>query len=154
MKTAQPFARGIPESYEALCRVQLPRPIHDKITYEKTLKLIDVLAGHKLTGEKEDYLEAISLFAREYERRSVVTVRIDPLELLNHLLEQNSLSRKDLAEILELDVSNAARILKGTRSITLQHAVRLGERFKVRPALFLSLEYRTPPPLRDQCRPS
>jgi HTH-type transcriptional regulator / antitoxin HigA len=139
-KTAQPFARGIPESYEALCRVQIPRPIHDKVAYENTLKIIDALAGHKLTREQEDYLEAISLFVHEYERRSVDTPQIDPLELLNHLLEENSLSRKDLAQILGLNASSATRILKGTRSITPAHAKRLGERFKVRPALFLPLE--------------
>lgn len=103
-----------------------------------TLKIIDALAGHKLTREQEDYLEAISLFVHEYERRSSdYEPQIEPLELLNHLLEENGLSRKDLAQILGLDVSSAARILQGTRSITPAHAKRLGERFQVRPALFL-----------------
>jgi plasmid maintenance system antidote protein VapI len=64
------------------------------------------------------------------------------LELLNHLLKQSDLSGKDLAQILGLDVANAAQILEGTSSISPAHAQRLGERFKVRPALFLPLEYR------------
>jgi HTH-type transcriptional regulator / antitoxin HigA len=138
-KTDQPFARGIPESYEALCRVQIPRPIHDKVTCEKSLKVIDALIGRKLNRDQQDYLEAISLFVHRYEQRSVVPPRIEPLGLLSHLLEENGLSRKDLAGILGVDLSNAARILKGTRSITPAHAKRLGERFKVRPSLFLAL---------------
>jgi HTH-type transcriptional regulator/antitoxin HigA len=135
----KPFAGGIPDSYEALCRIQLPRPIHDKVAYENALVIVDALAGHKLSKEQEDYLEALSLFVREYERRFVEEPLVDPLELLNHLLEENGLTRKDLAQILGVDISIVTRILKGTRSITLEHARRLGERFKVRPSLFLAL---------------
>jgi antitoxin component HigA of HigAB toxin-antitoxin module len=138
-KTDKPFAHGIPDSYEALCQVQIPRPIHDKVAYGNALEIIDALAGRKLSKEQEDYLEAISLFVHQYERRFVDEPQIDPLELLSHLLEENGLTRKDLAQILGVNASNATRILKGSRSITPAHAKRLGERFKVRPGLFLAM---------------
>jgi antitoxin component HigA of HigAB toxin-antitoxin module len=136
----KPFARGIPDSYEALCRVQMPRPIHDKVAYQNAVEIVDALAGCKLSKEQEDYLEAISLFVHEYEKRFVEEPQVDPLELLNHLLEENGLSRKDLAEILSIDISNVTRILKGSRSITSAHAKRLGERFKLRPSIFLGVD--------------
>jgi len=139
-KAHQPFARGIPGTYEALCRIQIPRPIHDKVAYENAVEIIDALAGHKLSKDQEDYLEAMALFVHEYERQLVDEPPLEPLELLNHLLEENDFALKELAQILHLDSSSAGRIKKGSRSITPAHAKRLGERFKVRPALFLGMQ--------------
>ncbi len=110
------------------------------MAYQNAVEIIEALAGHKLSKEQEDYLEALALFVHEYEKQSLQEPQVEPLELLNHLLEENGLALKDLAKILDLDASTAARILKGTRSITPAHAKRLGERFGVRPALFLGIK--------------
>jgi antitoxin component HigA of HigAB toxin-antitoxin module len=132
-------AGDIPQSYEALCALYIPRPIHDKVSYENAVEIIDALAGHPLSKDQEDYLEAIALFVHEYESQFVEEPVVEPLELLNHLLEENGLAIKDLARILDVDISTAGRIAKGTRSITSGHAKKLGERFNVRPALFLGI---------------
>ena len=47
----------------------MPRPIHDKVAYANAVEIIDALAGHKLSKDQEDYLEAMALFVREYEKR-------------------------------------------------------------------------------------
>ena len=64
-------------------------------------------------------------------------VQYDPLELLKYLV--TDISTRELGKILNIDHSVAARILKGERAITVEHAKHLGERFKVDPQLFLKL---------------
>ena len=132
--------KDLPSSYEALCRLYLPRPIHSQAACAEARELIHALAGYDLSRDQADYLDAIATFVHEYEQRRIELPPIEPVEILRHLVEENGLSGKDLAEILAVDKSLAARILKGTRSITAAHARRLGERFKVRPALFLGIK--------------
>ncbi len=63
----------------------------------------------------------------------------DPLEVLRYLVEENGVTTRKLGKILGVDHSVAARILTGERSITVEHAEKLGARFKVEPQLFLGL---------------
>ena len=127
------------KTYEALCRLYLPRPIHSQAACAEASELIHALAGYDLSKDQTDYLDAIATFVHEYEQRRIELPPLEPVEILRHLVQENGLSGKDLAEILAVDKSLAARILKGTRSITTAHARKLGERFKVRPALFLGM---------------
>jgi HTH-type transcriptional regulator / antitoxin HigA len=132
--------KDLPLIYEALCRLYLPRPIKTRAACAEATELIDALVGYDLSRDQEDYLEALSTFVHEYESRLVEEPPIEPLEILLHLLEENGLATKDLAAILKVDTSLATRILKGKRSITPEHAKRLGEHFKVRPGLFLGIK--------------
>ncbi len=59
----------------------------------------------------------------------------DPLALP----QENDISTRKLGKILGVDHSVAARILKGERAITVEHAKSLGARFKVDPKVFLEL---------------
>src|SRR2546430_11313100 len=132
--------KDLPDTYEALCRRYLPRPIHTKTACAEATQYIEALVGYDLNKDQEDYLEAISTFVHEYEQRSIEEPRdIEPLEILKHLLEENGLTAKDLAQLLGVDNSHASRILKDLRKITPEHAKKLGDRFKVRPGLFLGL---------------
>jgi antitoxin component HigA of HigAB toxin-antitoxin module len=58
---------------------------------------------------------------------------------LNYLAEENDITTRELGKILGIDHSVAARILKGERAITIEHAKSLGTRFKMDPKAFLKL---------------
>ena len=61
MKTARSkkaFA-DLPRDYTGLCRVHLPRPIRDKVDFENVTEMADVMAGHKLTKDQEDYFDLL-----------------------------------------------------------------------------------------------
>jgi HTH-type transcriptional regulator / antitoxin HigA len=139
MKKTIPRFENLPASYEALCRIYLPRPIHDKVDFDNSVELVNTLAGHALSVGQEDYLEALSIFIEEYETPLVHEPHCEPRELLGHLLEENGLGLKDLAKILGVDSTHAGRIAKGKRTITLEHARKLGERFKLPAGLFLGI---------------
>ena len=130
-----------PTSYEALARLYLPRKIHDAAAYQNAIEVVDWLAGRTLNPDQEDYLDLVSDLVFEYESElSKDDGRASPVELLNFLVEENEVTTRELGALLGIDHSAAARILKGQRSITPEHARKLGQRFAIRPSRCLGLE--------------
>ena len=131
--------KELPRDYESLCRLYLPRPVKSKAAHAQALGLINALLGYELSRDQTDYLEALTLFVHEYEQQFVSAPALNPVELLKHLVEENDLMIKDLAQLLDVDQSHASRLLSGTRKITPEHAKRLGKHFGVRAGLFIGL---------------
>ena len=44
--------------YEALCRLHMPRTLRDTIDLDAVTEIIDLMAGHSLSADQADYLEA------------------------------------------------------------------------------------------------
>lgn len=122
----------LPKTYLALVALHVPRPIHDKVSYENTVALIDTLAGARLNKDQEDYLEILSQIVEAYEKENVKPLRrIAGIELVQLLLEENGLTGDDLAELLGVDRSVAYKILKGSRNLTTAHVRKLANRFVI-----------------------
>ena len=53
--------REMPRDYEALCRVYLPRPIHDRAEYENVAEIARVFAGFEeaMSGDQQDYFQLL-----------------------------------------------------------------------------------------------
>jgi antitoxin component HigA of HigAB toxin-antitoxin module len=130
-----------PSSYKELLGLYPPRKIHDKAAYQQALKVVDWLALRAETKDQEDFLDLLSDLVDGYEsKRFPQEPAASPIELLNYLVEENEITTRELGSLLGIDHSAAARILKSQRSITPEHAQKLGERFAIRPSRFLGLE--------------
>jgi len=46
------------KTYEALCRLHMPRTLRDTIDLDAVTEIIDLMAGHSLSADQADYLEA------------------------------------------------------------------------------------------------
>ncbi len=128
-----------PETYEELVRLYPPRKIHDQVELEAATEVADWIALRAKNGAQLDYLELLGDLMDEYENAGKPDKTSSPLELLNYLVEENDLTTRELGKILGIDHSVAARILKGERTITVEHAKNLGARFKLNPEAFLQL---------------
>lgn len=128
-----------PETYEELVRLYPPRKIHDQIELENATEVADWIALRAKNDAQLDYLELLGDLLDEYENTGKFSRPSAPLEMLNYLVEENDLTTRELGKILGIDHSVAARILKGERAITIEHAKSLGARFKVDPKVFLEL---------------
>ncbi len=130
---------GIPDRYEDLVQLLPPRPIHNEMELSKAHEMIDRLVGFTLNAEQEDYLEALTVFVEAYEAEHwpIDTSHITPLESLKFLLEQNDMSASDLGRLLG-NRSLGSAILTGRRALSKAHVLKLAERFKVDPGLFLA----------------
>ena len=129
-----------PETYEVLVRLYPPRKIHDQIELHNATEVADWIAIRAKNDAQLDYLELLGDLLDEYENRSAKPDKASSaLEILNYLVQENDISTRKLGKILGVDHSVAARILKGERAITVEHAKSLGARFKVDPKVFLEL---------------
>jgi HTH-type transcriptional regulator/antitoxin HigA len=129
-----------PETYEELARIYVPRKIHDKIGQRNATEVVDWLAVRAKTADQVEFLDLVSDLLDEYERQLLkIEDSSEPVELLQYLAEENGITARELGKILNVDHSVAARILKGERGITVDHAKNLGTRFKVDPKVFLKL---------------
>jgi HTH-type transcriptional regulator / antitoxin HigA len=129
-----------PETYEDLVRLYPPRKIHDQIELENATEVADWIALRAQNDAQLDYLETLGFVLDEYENRSGKSEKASsPKETLNYLVKENGISTRELGKILGVDHSVAARMLKGERAITVEHAKSLGARFKVDPKVFLEL---------------
>ncbi len=132
----------LPTDYAGLCGVLVPRPIHDKATYENALEVIEAMAGFEenFNEDQGDYFAVIADFVGGYEDTLEAGQDSNlrpPLESLKYLLEENVMTAADLSRLLGADRTLGAKILRGERNLTVPHLRILSERFKVSPALFI-----------------
>lgn len=131
------FAK-MPKDYRALCsEVLLPRPIHTKTEYKGALAVVEAMAGHHLTKDQDDFLDAVTTFIEAWEAGHEPKLPdVSPQVVLKHLLTENSLSGADLGKLLGVTTSMVSRILSGERHLTTAHMLKLSARFKVEPMAF------------------
>lgn len=60
------------------------------------------------------------------------------LAALRHLLEEHGMNASSLARLLGVHASMGSKILKGERSLTVDHLKLLAARFKVRADVFMA----------------
>lgn len=139
MKTARllSFDR-LPPTFDRLIKLHPPRPIHDEVGYKNTVEIVDLLAGHSLNRDQEDYLLLLSALVERYETDTLPALpKSTGLDLLRHLLQEHQLGGDDLAEMVGVDRSVAYRILKGERGLTTGHIKALCKRFGVPANVFI-----------------
>lgn len=125
--------------YKELVSYFPPRIIHDEHDYMNTLAVMEELVGHELNEDQEDYMELLSELVEAYEAQTCSAAEPIPGNvILATLLEEHGLSARDLSELLGVTPSIAYRILKGTRSLTVEHLSKLSRHFCVSSDLFLA----------------
>jgi antitoxin component HigA of HigAB toxin-antitoxin module len=140
MKTKQAnLFQSMPVEYALLCRVFLPRPIHDDVAYQNTVEVADIFAGFEdeMTADQNDYFDLLCELIAKYEAAKVTPLKLCGTALLKHFIEEHSLSAAEVSRILGKSTSLGPMILRGERKITANHAVSLGRHFGIRPDVFL-----------------
>ena len=130
---------ALPKTYLGLVSLHVPRPIHDRTSYDNAVEIVRALAGFRLNRDQDDYLELLAKLVEDYERATVPEpAPVKGIATLKYLLDDNGLSIEDLGGIIGVDRSIAYRILKGTRNLTADHVRKLAARFAVSADLLLA----------------
>ena len=101
------------------------------------MEFTDMMAGHKLSADQEDYFDLLCRLIEDYEEERVAPPNVAGPEALQHLLDAHSLSASDLARVLGVHRTLGAMILRGERKLTLKHVRTLSRHFGVSADLFL-----------------
>jgi HTH-type transcriptional regulator/antitoxin HigA len=123
--------------YGELLTKALPRVIHsDKELDEFTQALLELEEVEKPSREEQALADLLATLIERYEEQRYPIRKATPLELIGFLLEQRSLSQKDLWPVVG-SKGITSEILKGKRGISVRIAAKVGEFFHVDPALFI-----------------
>lgn len=118
------------------------RPIRTEADYEAAVAEIDRLWGAEPGTDDGDKLEILATLVEKYENAHwpMDVSRIDPIDMLNYLIEEGGHTQVELAELLG-SRSRASEILNRRRALTVEMIFRISEAWKV-PAELLVRPYR------------
>jgi HTH-type transcriptional regulator/antitoxin HigA len=132
--------QDLPKDYAALCRVFLPRPVHDAVDYANIVEVADamVLWHDDFTRDQADYFDLLCSLLEEYDSKNVKWPKITGVDVLKHLMEEHGMIAADLSRLLGGSRNLGAMILRGERKLTLNHVRTLARHFGVSADVFLS----------------
>ena len=113
-----------------------PRPITSDAQNEHyTEVLYNLERPRNLSAAEEKYAELLMVLIKAYIEEHDPIRAASPVEVLTELMAANNLKQKDLAPLLG-SKSVVSEVLSHKRELNKQHIEKLGQRFKVSPALF------------------
>lgn len=91
-----------------------------------------------------DEIDLLELLIEDYDNRTIESIGnsddMDPVEILQYMLEENKLTKAELARQLKVSRQLITEILNYKRNISKRMITKLSERFKMQPIAF-SREY-------------
>jgi HTH-type transcriptional regulator / antitoxin HigA len=127
----------LPESYFALVKQFPLTHIQDDDHLDAAIAIIDRLLQENLDKGAEEYLDALTDLVETYEDKHVVIPDSSESDVLRMLMESNRLSQSKLAKAVGISQSTISAVLRGSRSLTKAHMIKLARFFHVSPAVFL-----------------
>jgi HTH-type transcriptional regulator / antitoxin HigA len=113
-----------------------PQPIETSEAYQSArLSILNLVKQGNLSPEQKTLIKLLTLLMREYDLHQPQPSPARPYEILEHLMESNSISPEQIAIKLG-DPSVLSHILAGDVPINPQQAQILADTFKVSPSLF------------------
>lgn len=130
---------GLPSNlnYLELLQTFPPRPIANEDDFNKTQTIIDTLIDKdELTPDEQDYLSVLGSLIRDYEDINLTLPKLNPVELIQALLDDAGLQIQDLIFIFDNEIT-LSKILTNQQELTLSQIKKLAQFFKISPAAFL-----------------
>ncbi len=106
------------------------KPIKSDRELNRALKRVDELWGAKSGTPKGDELDVLMLLVKKYEDEHFAIPTSDPVEAIKFLMEQNSLSRKDLEPYIGAS-GRVSEVLSRKRTLTLAMIKKLHAGLKI-----------------------
>jgi HTH-type transcriptional regulator/antitoxin HigA len=106
------------------------KPIKNDRELNRALKRIDELWGAKPGTPKGDELDVLMLLVEKYEDERYTIPPSDPIEAIKFLMEQNSLTRKDLEPYIGTS-GRVSEVLSRKRNLTLAMIKKLHKGLKI-----------------------
>jgi antitoxin component HigA of HigAB toxin-antitoxin module len=128
-----------PSHYAGLVALYPPRPLHDGVDERNVEEIVQVLAGHSLNKDQEDYLDLLSNLLLKYQADHYpLRVRRHPVrERLKYLMEQSQMAPAELARILRCSQPLVSLILAGKRNLSKENVKKLAAHFTLDAGYFL-----------------
>lgn len=88
-----------PKDYAGLCRLQMTRPIHNRVEYAHVAEVTDAMAlwQEAFNPDQRDYFDLLCGLLEEYDRAHVRWPKVGVQARLRHLIDDSGMSAADLS---------------------------------------------------------
>ncbi len=100
--------------------------------YNEYCEVLEELIVADESGDYQDEIELLTLLIEDWENRNKLDTELDPVELLQSLMEDHGLNQTDLADIAGVGRSYISEILNYKKKMSKQVIRRLADHFKIR----------------------
>jgi HTH-type transcriptional regulator/antitoxin HigA len=135
------YVARVNDDYLDLVRRFPLRAIRNERDHAAAGRMLNRLLGRRqppLSHGEGQYLDALIELSKAYESQAHLFTfeKMQPIEIVRYLMEQNDMNTADLGKILG-NKTAASLVLSGKRELSKGHIRKLAARFKVEPGLFL-----------------
>lgn len=135
----------VTEKYKALIERFPLVPIKNDTHLDEAHKVAQSLIARvsEIAADEAEYLEVLLHGIGKYESKNHALSfdGMAPHELLQSFMKDHGLKQVDMQAILGVSSGVMSELASGKRELTKEHCVKLGQHFKVTPALFLPKVY-------------
>ena len=111
---------------------------HDGIEMEAATESIDLMAGHKLTKDQEDYLTTLADLVAVYEENHIDPLpKLKPHDFLAAHLDNIGMNATAWGKLIGIDRSTASRLLRGERKLNTDHIRKTSEALHIDAGLMI-----------------
>ena len=110
MKTSETkLPETAPESFEQLCGILLPRPVHDEAENREMIRVMDWIVVRAHNQDQFDYAKMLGSLVTEYEvsQKRRTKPQLAGLELLKAVIESSGIAQAELAKVLDIEQGTA-----------------------------------------------
>lgn len=118
--------------------------IKDEEQYWKYCNILEELVFSD-SEKHEDEIELLTLLIDTYQDQQSKTTDLDPVQILNSLMEDHQITNAQLAKEIGVSRSLISDIRNRKKGISKEMVYKLSERFKMRPEAFLESEFSPKP---------
>ena len=126
------------DTYLTLIRTCPLRPLRSEADLDEAMVILDALVvKDALSAAEADYLAVLSDLVEQYEAEAHPIPPASDAALLQHLLEAQSVTPREVAQATGMDMATLAAVLAGTRHLTREQIGQLARYFQVSPSVFV-----------------
>jgi HTH-type transcriptional regulator/antitoxin HigA len=107
------------------------RVIKSEKEYKEYSRRVFELFQKKPTKKVEDEIELLDLLINKWEQEHSHVKKMDPVQLLNHLMEVHAVNRDTLVKLLDVDKSTISLIINYKRGLSKSVIRKLSQFFKL-----------------------
>ena len=139
--TKAPKFDQLPKDYLGLCKLLMPRPIHDEIEYNNMVEIMNVLAvagEESLNHDQADYLDILTDLVEKFDQDTLEPLpKLPPHIFIKTHLDDIGMTATEWGNRLGIDRGLASRLLRGERRLSVEHLQKTVEALKLPHGVFI-----------------
>ncbi|ARN84807.1 helix-turn-helix domain-containing protein [Candidatus Nucleicultrix amoebiphila] len=113
------------------------KPIKTEQDYKEALEKVSKLMSAKINTPEGDALDVLTTLIEVYEAKHYPIDPPDPIEAIKFRLDQENLSRNDLATILKVERGRVSEILSKKRALSINMIRVLYQKLRISPEVLM-----------------